>query len=72
MFLILYLKTESYLTELCHAMQYYIIKFCPTTNSIFFDGPIHNFEKLRVKHCSNPEVLYENNFLENFTKFTLF
>ena len=52
-------------------------QFYPTNNSIIFNGPIHNFETLCVKHCpisssSHPEVLCENTFLENFTKFTFF
>ena len=58
-------------------MQCYIIKFYRTNNSILLDGPIYDFETLRVKHCqksssSHPEVLCENIFLENFRKFTLF
>ena len=58
-------------------MQCYIIKFYRTNNSILLDGPIYDFETLRLKRCqksssSHPEVLCENTFLENFRKFTHF
>ena len=41
-------------------MHSYIIKLCPTNNSILCEGSTHEF-------YNYPEVFYENTFLENFT-----
>ena len=37
-------------------MQSYIIKFCPTKNSMHFEVPRHEFETLRLKSCWKSEA----------------
>ena len=39
-----------------YVMQSYIIKFCPTKNSIFSGGPRHKFKTLLLKHYRKSET----------------
>ena len=50
------LKMTVMLAELNHRMQSYIIKFCPTKNSIHFEVPRHEFETLRWKRYWKSEA----------------
>ena len=76
-------KYSNALLNSIHGMRNYIIKFCPTKNSIFSGGPRHEFETLRLKPCRkseaaihkcSPKHFFEKlrriyTFQENFTKF---
>ena len=40
-------------------LQSYIIKFCPTSNSILSGSPRHEFETLRLKRCRTSEAVIQ-------------